>query len=91
MAGQNDINGFEVIDAIIVSDELLEQRIIDAIKAHHDKTGGVCGLTFRQLTQDLNRSFTELEPTLVRLRSQKVFHLREGLNDRLMFYGSKKK
>lgn len=67
------------------------EEIIKAIKEHHEATNGKCGLSFVALLRKVKLSIEEARPFLKELHENKEFHVRNGINDKLFMYGSKKR
>ncbi|AHK11351.1 hypothetical protein F132_4 [Flavobacterium sp. phage 1/32] len=68
-----------------------EELIMETIKDYHNTTGGKCGLGFVKLINKTGISLAEIKPILKGLHERKLFHVRDGINDKLFFYGSKKR
>lgn len=68
-----------------------KERILKEIKDYHDKTGGKCGLGMVQLLRNTGYTSEEAKPYLRQLYDAKEIHVRTGLNDKLLMYGSKEK
>lgn len=68
-----------------------QEKIMAAIESYHNKTEGKCGLSFVNLILETGYGFEEIKPMLTELHKNKMFHVRKGINDKLFFYGSKKK
>jgi len=65
--------------------------IMKSIKDYQEATGSKCGLPHVQLIKNIGLSTKEAAPFLRELYDNKEFHVRQGLNDKLYFYGSKEK
>jgi hypothetical protein len=67
------------------------EEILKAIKDYHDKTGGSCGLASVELLRITGLTYNEAKPFIIELQANKEIHITQGLNHKLLMYGSKKK
>lgn len=68
-----------------MKEEDLKQKLIDLLNKYHLKTGGKCGISFTDISIELNKSSDVIKPLLNKLYKEKKIIIRKGINVKLIF------
>lgn len=63
----------------------MKTQALSLIKAHHDKSGGKCGMNIPDLQNSLETDWVTLKPILSELYTEKLIRIRNGINGKLLF------